>query len=500
MPDIPSEYIPAIKEQAKKVLAKMDFSYFMEYDKQLDGLKDVKGKHLKLLDDLLQQVAEGKLKRLIVTMPPRHGKSERVSKKFPAWFLGNHPTEEVIIASYSIDLARDFSRIARDTFMRHTEVFGQQVDTRNQSAESWGISGHRGRLTAAGVGGGITGKGAAVAIVDDGLRNYQDAQSQTIRDTLWHWYKSTLYTRLTPTGAVIVVMTRWHEDDLIGRLLEEERLQLEDGTHVGERWTVVNFPAIAEEDNDRLGRFIGDPLWPEFGFDHESLGKIKSDIGSFMFAALYQQRPAPAEGNLMKRDWWRYYDTLPPMATMLISVDAAFKDSDTSDFVVIQVWGKTNADMYLIDQVRARMNFLATCNAIRTMTFKYPKAHIKLIEDKANGSAIIQTLQKEMSGIIPVNPEGGKVTRVNAVSAAIESGNVYLPRTSWISDFVEECASFPSARWDDQVDAMSQALHRFLYFKGQLKQEKVYDMSMEARIRRNMASGGQQKRGGIRLL
>lgn len=497
---IPDEYLPAIREQARKVLAKRDFSYFMEWDKEMDGMKDVKGKHLKLLDDLLQQVSEGKLRRLIVTMPPRHGKSERVSKKFPAWYLGNHPQEEVIIASYSIDLARDFSRIARDTFMRHSDAFGVAVDSKYQSAESWGVEGQRGRVTAAGVGGSITGKGASVAIVDDPLKNYQDAQSGVIRDTLWNWYKSTLYTRLTPDGAIVIVSTRWHEDDLIGRLLEEEQQQMDDGAHIGERWTVVNLPAFAEEDNDRLGRFIGDPLWPEYGFGMEQLNKIKADVGSYMFAALYQQRPAPAEGNMLKREWWRYYDHLPVMGSVIISVDAAFKDSDTSDFVVIQTWGKLNANMYLIDQVRGRMNFLATCNAIRNMAMKWPQAQVKLIEDAANGSAIIQMLQKEMGGVIAVRPEGGKVTRVNAVSAHIESGNVYLPNTSWIQDFVEECATFPSGRHDDQVDAMSQALHRFIYYKGTVKEEKVIDMSLEARVRRNIARGGQQKQKGVKLL
>lgn len=500
MSNIPAEYLPAIREQAKRVLAQRDFSYFMQYDKEMDGLKDVPGKHLALLDSLLQQVSEGNLRRLIVTMPPRHGKSERVSKKFPAWYLGNHPQDEIIIASYSLDLARDFSRIARDTFMRHKDTFGVDVDSKYQSAESWGVQGHRGRLTAAGVGTGITGRGASVAVVDDALRNFQDAQSDVIRETLWNWYKSTLYTRLTPSGAIVVVSTRWHEDDLIGRLLAEEKMQLEDGTHVGERWTVINLPAIAEEDNDRIGRFVGQALWPEYGFGKEQLEKIKSDVGSFMFAALYQQRPAPAEGNMLKRDWWQYYEGLPPIASMLISVDAAFKDSDTSDFVVVQVWGKTGPNMYLIDQVRGRMNFLATCQAIRNMATKYPNAYVKLIEDKANGSAIIQTLSKEMGGVIGVNPEGGKVTRVNAVSAAIESGNVYLPRTSWVQDFVEECASFPSGKFDDQVDAMSQALHRFIYFAAKIKEVKTVDMTMEARIRRNMASGGKKKTKEARLL
>lgn len=493
-----ADYDDLIYKQAYAELAKREFSAFMDYDKLSEHAEDAAGRHLDVLDNALQLVSEGKLKRLIVTMPPRHGKSERVSKKFPAWHMGRNPNDEMIIASYSIDLARDFSRIARDTFITHSDVFGYSLDKNNQSSESWGIQGHRGRVTAAGVGGSITGKGARIAIIDDPIKNHQEAQSEVIRETLWGWYQSTLYTRLTPDGAIIVVQTRWHEDDLVGRLLTEEAIQVKDGVHTGERWTVINFPAIAEE-GDYLGRALGEPLWPEYGFGIDQLNKIKSDVGSYVFNALYQQRPSAAEGNMLKREWWKYYDNLPPLATTLISVDAAFKDSDDSDYVVVQVWGKAGPNIYLIDQVRGRMNFLATCNTIRNLAKKYPEAQVKLIEDKANGSAIIQTLNLEMGGIIPVNPEGGKVTRVNAVSAHIESGHVYLPRNSWINEFVEECASFPNGKNDDQVDCMSQALHRFIYYKGSVKEEIWLDNSMEARIRRNMAIGGKKKKktGGL---
>ncbi|MUT66021.1 phage terminase large subunit [Paenibacillus sp. NEAU-GSW1] len=492
--------LPTLSE-VQRARAFVDFSYFMDYDKNTEGSQDADGKHLDVLDQHLQDVSEGRIKRLIVTMPPRHGKSERVSKKFPAWHIGRNPNDEMIIASYSIDLARDFSRISRDTFTNHGDVFEHPLDPNNKSSESWGIAGYRGRITAAGVGGAITGKGARIAIVDDPIKNHKDAQSEVIRETLWGWYQSTLYTRLTPDGAIIVVQTRWHEDDLVGRLLAEEERQIADGTHVGERWTVINFPAIAESD-DFLGRDIGEPLWPEYGFGADQLAKIKSEVGSYVFNALYQQRPAAAEGNMLKRQWWKYYEELPPIAVQLITVDAAFKDGDDNDYVVLQVWGKAGPDMYLIDQIRDHMNFLATCQAIRNMAAKYPSAHVKLIEDKANGSAIIQTLNLEMSGIIPVNPEGGKIARVNAVSAAIESGHVYLPANrTFIDDFIDECASFPNGKHDDQVDAMSQALHRFIYYNAGLKKEEYPDTSMEARIRRNMATGGHKsKRKGANLL
>ena len=472
----PTLRLPSL-EDVRKALAYQSFTYFMDYD---SGFRDTPGKHLDVLDRALQDVSEGKIRRLIVTMPPRHGKSERVSKKFPAWHLGRNPDDEIILASYSIDLARDHSRIARSTLENRQDVFGITLDPDRKSAESWGVAGHRGGVVAAGVGGPITGRGAKIAIVDDPVKNAEEANSEVIREKIWEWYQSTLYTRLTPDGRIIIVMTRWHEDDLVGRLLKKEREEIAEGTHMGERWTVINFPAIAEED-DILGRKPGEPLWPEFGFDLDRLNKIKQDVGSYVFNALYQQRPSAQEGNILKREWWRYYEVLPPVATMIISVDAAFKDEDDSDFVVVQVWGKNGPNCYLIDQARGRMNFPATIQTIRNMCKKYPKAALKLIEDKANGSAIIQTLQHEISGIVAVNPEGGKVSRVNAVSPFIEAGNVYLPRTSWIHDFVEECAAFPNGAHDDQVDAMSQALMRFYYFSGKVPEPPKHP-TVEERI------------------
>lgn len=449
-------------DEVRQARAYADFSYFVDYD---SDYRDKEGTHLDVLDDALMKVSEGEIKRLIVTMPPRHGKSERVSRKFPAWHIGRNPNDEIILASYSIDLSRGFSRIARDTLSGNVGVFDTEVDANNKSSESWGISEHRGGLHAAGVGGPITGKGARIAIIDDPVKNAEEADSETMREKIWEWYTSTLYTRLTPDGRIVVVMTRWHEDDLVGRLLKKESDEIKEGVHKGERWTVINFPALAEKD-DYLDRPEGEPLWPEHGFDKERMEQIRVDVGSRVFNALYQQRPSAADGNILKRDWWSYYDSAPPFASMLISVDATFKDEDTSDFVVIQVWGKVQANMYLVDQVRAKMNFPATIQTIRNVTKKYPEAHWKLVEDKANGSAIIATLHREIGGIVAINPEGGKVARVNAVSAYIESGNVFLPRTSWTQDFVEEAASFPNGKHDDQVDAMSQALHRFIYFNG----------------------------------
>jgi predicted phage terminase large subunit-like protein len=442
--------------------AKKNFSYFVDYD---SDYQDRDGRHLDVLDETLMKVSKGEIKRLIVTMPPRHGKSERVSKKFPAWHQGNNPNDEIIISSYSLDLSRGFSRIARDTLKGHQNIFDVEISKDRQAAESWGLEGTRGGVSAAGVGGPITGKGAKIAIIDDPVKNSEEANSQVIRDKVWEWYQTTLYTRLTPDGRIIIVMTRWHEDDLVGRLLKKEQEEIKNGSHEGERWTVINFPAIAEE-NDFLGRKEGEPLWPEFGFDRKRLDEIKRDVGSYTFNALYQQRPSAQEGGMLKRNWWKYYRQLPPLDELIQSWDCTFKDSDGSDFVAGHVWGRKGAQYFLVDRVKARMDLPTTVQSVRNMTAKHPKGLIKLIEDKANGPAVIQLLKNRIPGMIAVNPEGGKIARASAVSPAIEAGNVFLPSPDiahWVHDFVEECAAFPKGAHDDDVDAMTQALNRLIY-------------------------------------
>jgi predicted phage terminase large subunit-like protein len=314
-----------------------------------------------------------------------------------------------------------------------------------------------GGMIAAGIGGPITGQGAHLAIIDDPVKDAEAANSKVQRDAIWDWYRFVLRTRLFPGAAVVLVLTRWHEDDLAGRLLEAAKNDPQ-----ADQWVVLRLPAIAE-DEDPLGREPDKALWPE-QYNEEALAAIKASVGSYVWAALYQQRPSPQEGEILKRSWWKFYRQAPAKFDEVIqSWDCAFKDASTSNFVVGQVWGRVAADKYLLDQVRGRMDLPTTMTAIRTLTAKWPQARAKLVEDKANGPAVIQMLKKEIPGLIAVNPEGGKVVRAAAVSPDIEAGNVYLPDPSiapWVHDFIEECAAFPNGANDDQVDAMSQALFR----------------------------------------
>lgn len=444
-------------ETIKREQARRHLGAFLELDA---GGKWVKSRYLDHLTDALERVeaavCEGRGARIIICLPPRHTKSEIFSKKGPAWILGRNPDWEIILTSYDADLALDHSRIARDTFAEWGQaLWDVRLAKDSKAVNQWHILGHRGGMKAAGVGGSITGHGAHIAIVDDPFKNWEEASSPTIREKVWNWYKTTLRTRLAPGGAIILVTTRWHEDDLVGKVLKDAKAE-------GEQWEVISLPAEAEE-NDPIGRQPGEWLCPE-RFRPEEYLSLKRTLGSHLWAALYQQRPSPEEGGIIKRGWWKYYKQAPAKFDEVIqSWDCAFKDLSTSDYVVGQVWGRKAADKFLLDQVRAKMDFPVTIAAVRSLSAKWPTARAKLVEDKANGPAVIATLKREIPGLIAVEPEGGKVVRARAVSPDIEAGNVYLPDPSiapWIHDFVEECSAFPNAAHDDQVDAMTQALNR----------------------------------------
>lgn len=464
------EQVELIEQQASEELARRDFSYFIDYDSRFE---DAEGRHLDILDATLMKVSSGELKRVIVTMPPRHGKSERVSKKFPAWHLGNNPNDEIIMASYSADLSRDHNIIARDTLREHQELFGVELASDRQSSEAWGLEGFRGGCKAAGVGGPITGRGARIAIIDDPIKNAEDANSEVIREKVWNWYTSTLYTRLTPDGRIIVVMTRWHEDDLVGRLLKKERDEIKEGTHKGERWTVINFPALAEE-NDFLGRLPDEPLWPEFGFDAARLEQIKSDVGSYVFNALYQQRPSAAGGTIFKRQHFRYFreEIVGNMPYFIVgakryrkydlwrfqTVDTANSEKTINDYFAVSTWYVTpEHDLLLYDVYRTHITGPDQKPLMREMHNRY-RPRFQAIEDKTFGTNLIQECRREGLTIRPVKVDKDKVTRSLVIAARYEVGMVYHREDApWLTDFEDELLSFPRGKNDDQVDTASMA-------------------------------------------
>lgn len=427
------------------------------------------------LEDFLQAVVEKKSPRLMITMPPRSGKSQLASRHFPAYALGRYPDLSIIATSYSADLAsrmnRDVQRImAEDSYGRifpESSLSEKNVRSTAQgsylrNSDIFEIVGHRGVYRSAGVGGGVTGMGADICILDDVLKDRASADSPTIRQTIWDWYTSTLYTRLAPGGGVIVMNTRWHEDDLSGRLLDAQ------ARGEGDEWRVVNFPAIAEVDEPPY-RKKGEALHPA-RYPLEQLLKIKAAIGTRDWEALYQQHPVPDGGAIFKDEWlkrvWLPKDLPAKFDAVAQSWDMTFTNSDSSDFVVGQLWGRHGADYYLLDQLRGRWSFTESCAKVEELTerarIQFPRTAPRvLIEDKANGPAIIDALKHKVSGIIPVKPDGSKEARAHACTALWESGNVLLPDRSiapWIDEFRLELLRFPSGAHDDCVDSATQGL------------------------------------------
>lgn len=464
-----NEQLEALEEQASQELARRDFSYFMDYD---SDFRDVDGKHLDLLDKTLMDISEGLIKRVIITMPPRKGKSERVSKKFPAWHCGKYPEDEIIISSYSLDLSRDFSVIARDTFKKHgNSTFEYQISASKQSGESWGIEGHRGGVNAAGVGGSITGKGARIAIIDDPVKNSEEANSEVMREKVWQWYETTLLTRLTPDGRIVVVMTRWHEDDLVGRLLKKQAEELREGNHVGEQWTVINMPEYAE-DGDLLGREIGEPIWPEFGFTKEVMEKKRQEVGGYTWNALYQQRPSAAGGTIFKRIHFRYFQVEQKYSrTYFIcgekrfdkldcwcfqTVDTANSEKTINDYFVVSTFIVTPyQDLLLFDVYRTHVTGPDQKPLMKEQNYRY-RPRFQAIEDKTFGTNLIQEMKREGATVRAIPVDKDKVTRSLPIAARYEVGKVYHREGApWLTELEDELLSFPRGKHDDQVDTLS---------------------------------------------
>lgn len=434
-----------------KKTAQKEYSFYLE---MVHEGKYKPAKHHFLLCNAVKRICDGSLKKLMVFMPPRHGKSQTITESLPSYYNGLYPDKKVMCISYGDSLARDFGHKNRTKVKEYgKQIFGIELDPSNHSKSDYTIKGHRGGSYFAGVLGGVTGRGSDLLIIDDPIKTRQEANSEVYRNRVWEEYQASLLTRLMPNGAIIIILTRWHYDDLAGRILAQE----------GDEWEVISLPAIAEQ-GDLLGRAEGEPLWSEFGYNLEWAERKQREVGAITWASLYQQRPSPESGDIFKRDWIKFYKALPHIEEYGISVDASFKDSKTADFCVLQAWGRAGANKYLIDQIRDRMNFPQTVQALRAFSAKHPQAHMKLIEDKANGTAVIDYLKNEISGLIAVEPQGGKEVRASAISPQWEAGNVYLPHPSiapWVGDFVEELIQFPQGRNDDQVDCMTQILARW---------------------------------------
>lgn len=447
----------AIKEKAAK-----SFAFFLTY---INPRYKSEWFH-KLIANKCQELAEGKIKNLMVFVPPQHGKSEIISRNFPAWVLGNNPDAKIVGCSYSADLAQQFSRAIQRT-LDSAEYKAIFEDPNNGAGKAKGfrrnvdyfeVANHKGFYKAVGVCGPLTGTPVDIAIIDDPVKDALEAYSPTYRERVWDWYNSVLTTRLHNNSKQLFIMTRWHEDDLAGRILKAEP----------DDWTVLSIPAICEVENDgefESGRHIGDALWPE----RHSLEKLlkQQERSARMFTALYQQHPTVEGGNIVKRDWFKRisqaeFNRIHDNEPMVFFIDTAYTDKTSNDPTGIIATCKIGNDLYITHGDKVHMKFPELVRFIPDYCRKHgytARSSIR-VEPKANGLSVIDQI-KDITGLNITktpSPKDSKETRLNAASPCVESGRVVLVDGAWNEAFIDEVCGFPTKPHDEFVDVMCYAI------------------------------------------
>lgn len=445
--------------------------------------------HLCLLNEYLVKLYTGEITRLVVSMPPQHGKSSLISKWFACWWLGWNPEDRISIASHTADLAEEFGGDNRQFFENFgSELFGLEIDKRTNSRGKWRLKGHRGGMRSVGVGGGFHGHPIDLGIIDDPTKGRAQAESSAARQKIKTWYKNDFLSRLSKNARVIIVQTRWHEDDLTGHVLQSAEEN-------GEVWVTLNLPAIAfsrdeipEEEHeecfpDPLGRQPGEALCPELHPLEQLHAQRKEMDDGPDWWSIYQGRPRPGRGGIFDEKHWSYWADAQfllrydpdkkayyyPMADhkydeIIQSWDCAWKDTSRSDFVVCGVWARRGADIFLLMVLRRRMNVDDTCEAMKEMKRMFPMTAEFLVEGKAKGPEVVKRLKSAIPSMKLLDPKGTKVERAEAVRHRISSGNVHIPNRKsrhakgWVRPYVVEMAAFPFGTHDDQVDMTTQYL------------------------------------------
>lgn len=386
--------------------------------------------------------------RLIVTMPPRHSKSLHVSENLPAYFLGRYPWKRVIAASHTAELAHTFSRRVRNKIQDPRYPFdGVTIADDKGAVRAWDIQGTGGGYVSVGVGGSPTGLGGDLIIIDDPIRNAADAGSTTIREALWEWYQETLRTRLEPNGSIILTATRWHEDDLTGRLLNEMK-------NGGEEWVHLHLPAIDENDQ---------PLWKN-RWPMEALMRVRMAVGSYAWNAQYQGRPVPASGGILKRHWFPSFIQRPHRVNIIQSWDTGFETGTEHDYSVCSTIAYNAVDRWLLDVYREKLEFPDLDRMVDTQYYRWRPEAI-LIENAVSGRSLAQQKKRQRKPgqniiSIPVpTVKDWKIIRVNEMSPIIEAGHLYVPEAAeWLDTTMSELTRFPLDMHDDIVDSVMQGL------------------------------------------
>lgn len=410
-------------------------------------------RHQLFLYDALRRVTDGTCKRLMIFMPPRHSKSETVTVRYGAYRLEQTPSMQIILGAYNQDLANRFSRKTRRIVKSRVKLSRDKAEVKEWETLAGG------GVRAAGVGAGVTGFGAHLCLIDDPIKSRKEAESKTYRDAVWDWFNDDLYTRLEPNGAIILTQTRWHEDDLAGRLLKE----MADG---GEQWEVINLPAIAEE-SDPLGRAPGEALCPE-RYDRDALSRIRRKLGEYSFAALYQQRPVPRDGALFKRAWFedKIIDQAPPGLRWVRGYDLAVETKTANDeSASFRIAFDKAGNLYIADGWCGKVEApVQKRYMLERMRLERDTEHA--ISKTLHGSAFIQEFRRlpqvRAAAFRGVNEKGDKFTRALAWATRFEEGRGYLIRGAWTDEFIAECCAFTGTGKDrdNRIDAVSIAVQR----------------------------------------
>jgi len=453
-PDVRKDFMQTFikyQEKKKESLIQNDFMSFVKHV----WPDFVEGKHHKIIADKFNKLAEGKIKRLIINMPPRHTKSEFASYLLPAWMVGRDPKLKIIQSTHTTELAVRFGRKAK-TLMdseEYKQVFKTRLREDSQAAGKWETQ-QGGEYYAAGVGSAITGRGANLLIIDD-PHSEQDALNMQALERAYEWYTSGPRQRLQPGGAIVLVMTRWNTKDLTGALLSAQREAKAD------QWEIIEFPAILPS---------GKPVWPEY-WKLEELEAVKASAGIQKWNAQYMQNPTSEEGAIIKREWWNDWepDYIPTLRHVIQSYDTAFMKKETADYSAITTWGvfykneDSGPQLILLDAVKDRFEF-PELRRVALEQYGYWKPETVIIESKASGLPLTYELRKMGIPVINYTPSKGndKHTRVNSVAPLFESGCIWAPKNKeFAQEVIEECAAFPYGDHDDLVDSMTQAVMRF---------------------------------------
>ena len=457
--NIPEEklrhYAKLLEKQKQIVSAEEAQDDFMKYTKSV-WAEFIEGNHHKIMAQKFNDIANGKIKRLIVNMPPRHTKSEFASYLLPSWLMGRNPKLKIIQATHTGELAVRFGRKVSNLMASsdYARVFpNAKLRADSLAAGRWETD-KGGEYFAAGVGGAITGRGADLMIIDD-PHSEQDALSPTAMENAYEWYTSGPRQRLQPGGAIVIVMTRWSEIDLTGKLIKQQARDV-----LADQWEVIEFPAIMPDNKAMWGNF-----WKV-----EELLKVKASLSVGKWEAQWQQNPTSETSAILKREWWRKWEKkdIPPLSYVMQSYDTAIRKKETADFSAITTWGVfypvegEPPNIILCDARRGRWDF-PELRKIALEECKYWEPECVLIEAKASGMPLTHELRQMGIPIQNYSPSRGndKFSRVNSVAPLLESGLVWSPDTRWAEEVIEECASFPAGEHDDFVDTVTQALRRF---------------------------------------